>query len=66
MLLCLIGKETYSRPHVDHEIHAALKGGIGERLGIVGVHLPKRTDNLQAIELNTFHTKLWENKNYIV
>ena len=66
VLLCLIGKETYSRPHVDHEIHTALKGNVGERLGIVGVHLPKRKDNLQALDLNTFPTKLWDNKEYVV
>ena len=66
VLLCLIGKETYSRPHVDHEIHTALKGNIGDRLGIVGVHLPKRKDTLRALDLNTFPTTLWDNKDYVV
>lgn len=66
VLLCLVGQETYRRPHVDHEIHTALKGNVGERLGIVGVHLPKREDNLQALDLNTFPTKLWDNKEYVV
>lgn len=66
VLLCLVGQETYRRPHVDHEIHAALKGNAGERLGIVGVHLPKREDNLQALDLNTFPTKLLDNKEYVV
>lgn len=66
VLLCLIGKDTYSRPHVDHEIHTALKGSVGERLGVIGVHLPNRNDQLQNIDLNTFPTKLWDNKEYVV
>lgn len=66
VLLCLIGKDTYKRPHVDHEIHTALKGNAGDRLGIVGVHLPKRKDRLQAIDLSTFPAKLWDNKDYVV
>ena len=66
VLLCLIGKETYSRPHVDHEVHSALKGNVGDRLGIVGVYLPKRNDSLQSTDLNTFPTKLWENREYVV
>ena len=32
VLICLIGKETYSRPHVDREIHTAFKGEIGTRI----------------------------------
>ena len=66
VLLCLIGKETFSRPHEDHEIHTALRGNVGERLGIVGVQIPKRTDTLLTIDLNTFPTKLWDNKDYVV
>ena len=62
VIICLIGKDTYSRPHVDREIHTALKGAIGARLGIVGVHLPTRTDALNSIDLNTFPIKLWENR----
>ena len=66
VLICLIGKETYSRPHVDREIHTALKGEIGTRLGIVGIHLPSRKDKLSSIDLSTFPTKLWDNKEYVV
>ena len=66
VLICLIGKDTYSRPHVDREIHTALKGAIGTRLGIVGVHLPTRTDALNSIDLNTFPIKLWESREYVV
>ncbi len=66
VLICLIGKETYSRPHVDREIHTALKGEIGIRLGIVGVHLPSRKDSLSSVDLSTFPMKLWDNKEYVV
>lgn len=66
VVICLIGKDTYSRPHVDREIHTALKGAIGSRLGIIGVHLPTRTDSLNSIDLNTFPIKLWENREYVV
>lgn len=66
VLLCLIGKDTYSRPHVDHEIHTALKGNVGDRLGIIGVHLPTRNDHLQSPDLNTFPVKLCDNKDYVV
>lgn len=66
VLLCLIGKETYSRPHVDREIHTALKGNPGDRLGIIGVILPTRNEPLNSINLNTFPTKLWDNKDYVI
>lgn len=67
MVLCLIGTDTYSRPRVDREIHTALKGdNISSRKGIIGVHLPCRTDELSALDLNTFPTKLWDNKDHVV
>lgn len=66
VLLCLIGNETYSRPHVDREIHTALKGGVGTRLGIVGVFLPTRTDFLSKADFSTLPTKLIDNKDYVV
>ena len=66
VLLCLIGNDTYSRPHVDREIHTALKGGINERLGIIGVHLDSRNDSLDKLDLKTFPIKLWKNKEYVV
>ena len=66
VLLCLIGEETYKRPHVDREIHTALKGRPGKRLGIIGILLPTRKDSLNYIDLNTFPTKLWENKEYVI
>lgn len=66
VLLCIVGKETYSRPHVDWEIHTALKGGIGKRRGIVAVMLEKRQDSINDIDYDTFPTKLQENLEYIV
>ena len=66
VMICLIGKETYKRPHVDREIHTALKGKPGERLGIICVLLDNRGDSLSNINLSTFPAKLWDNKNYVV
>ena len=66
VMICLIGKKTFSRPHVDREIHTALKGRPGSRLGIVGVLLPTRNETLKSIDKNTFSVKLWQNKEYVV
>lgn len=66
ILICLIGMETYKRPHVDREIHTALKGKQGKRLGIIGVLLPTRNDTLNSVDLCTLSKKLYDNKNYVV
>jgi len=66
VLLCIVGKETYERPHVDWEIHTALKGGVENRKGIVAVMLEKRQDCINNIDYNTFPTKLQKNLDYIV
>lgn len=66
VMICLIGNATYSRPHVDREIHTALKGVPGVRLGIVAVHLPSRTDSLKSIDKNTYPKKILDNKKYVV
>ena len=66
VLLCIVGKETYERPHVDWEIHTALKGGMKNRKGIVAVLLENRNDSKNNIDYNTFPTKLQENLDYIV
>lgn len=66
VMICLVGEKTYSRPHVDREIHTALKGGVGVRLGIIAVHLPTRHDSLSSIDKNTYPKKLLDNKNYVV
>ena len=65
-LICLIGKDTYTRPHVDHEIHAALKGGIKNRKGIVAVMLESRKDRINNIDYGTFPTKIQQNKDFVV
>lgn len=66
VLLCLIGRDTYSRPHVDREIHKALQGEVGKRKVIIGVHLDTRIDTLQKLNSETFPTKLLENKDYVI
>ena len=66
VLLCIVGEETYSRPHVDLEIHTALKGGVGYRKGIVAVMLENRQDSKNDIDYNTFPTKLKQNLDYVV
>ncbi len=66
VVICLIGKDTYTRPHVDHEIHAALKGGIKKRKGIVAVMLETRDDRINNIDPNTFPTKIQQNKDFVV
>ena len=66
VLLCIVGRETYSRPHVDWEIHTALKGVVGERKGIVAVMLENRMDSKNYIDFNTFSTKLEKNLNYVI
>jgi len=66
ILICLIGCKTYSRPHVDREIHTALKGNVGVRLGIIGVLLPTRSDSLSKASFDTIPVKLIDNKDYVV
>lgn len=66
IVLCLVGRETNTRPYVDHEIHAALKGDIGKRKGIVVVLLETRDDRKNNIDFKTFPVKLADNINYIV
>lgn len=66
ILLCVVGKETYTRPHVDYEIHQALKGGVGKRLGIIAVLLEARQDTIHDINYETFPPRLSDNEKYIV
>lgn len=65
VLLCIVGEETYSRPHVDWELHEALKGG-ENRKGILAVMLEKRKDSKNNINYNTFPNRLEDNENYII
>ena len=58
---CIIGNETYSRPHVDHELKATLKGGPGIRKGLIGIMLETREDNKNHIDFNTFPGRIADN-----
>ena len=66
ILLCLVGEDTYKRPHVDREIHTALKGVVGTRLGIIAVLLPTRDDSVINKNESTISVKLRQNKDYVV
>lgn len=66
VLLCIVGKDTYTRPHVDWELHEALKGNIYTRRGILAVMLEKRGDSKNNIDYATFPNRLEDNEDYIV
>ncbi len=66
ILLCLIGLNTYSRPHVDREIHCALKGTVNIRKGIVAVFLPQLEDLTITGKKQIVPVKLQQNKQYVV
>lgn len=66
--ICLIGKETYTRPHIEHELKATLKGGAGERRGLVGLILENREDSINKLNTDTLPDRIRENLNnkYVV
>lgn len=66
IVICLIGQETYSRPHVDWEIHAALKGCVGKRKGLIAVMLEVRGDSKNEIDYETFPNRIQDNEEYAV
>ncbi len=66
VLLCLIGEGTYTRPHVDREIHCALKGTCNTRKGIVAVYLPKLQDLPKDEKKKIAPVKIQQNKKYVV
>ena len=66
VLICLVGKETYTRGHVDWEIHKALKGGIYNRKGIVALLLENRGDSIYNLDWSTFPNRLQDNMGYII
>ena len=66
VLLCIVGKNTYTRPHVDWELHEALKGDIKTRKGVVAVMLENRGDSKNNIDYATFPNRLEDNEDYIV
>lgn len=59
--ICIIGQETYSRPHVDHEIKATIKGGISTRRGLVGLMLDNRGDSKNNINYDIFPNRIQDN-----
>lgn len=66
VLLCIVGEETYSRPHVDWELHEALKGNVGVRTGLLAVMLETRGDNKNDINYDTFPNRIQDNEDYAV
>ena len=59
--ICIVGKETYSRSHVDHEIKTTLRGGFDARKGLIAVMLEERGDSKNNIDLNTFPNRIQDN-----
>lgn len=66
VLLCIVGKETYQRAHVDWELHRALKGDTSKRKGIIAVMLEERNDSKNDINYETFPPRLADNEEYII
>lgn len=64
ILLCVVGTETYSRPHIDYELHHSLKGGIGKRLGWIVDLLENRQDSIYEIDYSTFPNRIQDNEDY--
>lgn len=59
--ICIVGKETYKRSHVDHEIKATLRGGFEYRRGLIALMLEDRGDSKNDIDLNTFPNRIQDN-----
>jgi hypothetical protein len=64
ILLCMVGRETYCRPHVDYELHHSLKNGCGARLGWIVVLLDNRGDSVRKIDFSTFPNRIQDNLEY--
>ena len=62
--ICIVGAETYTRPHVDHEIKATLRGGVETRKGLVVVMLENRRDSIREINYDTFPNRIQDNLGY--
>ena len=60
-VICLVGKETYQRPHVDYE----LKYAFHKRKGIVVLLIENRKDSVYAPNKSTFPPRLNDNMEYI-
>ena len=66
VILYLIGNETYSRTHCEHELRLALKGNTKRRKGIVAILLESRKDNTATLDKNITSSRIYENESYIV
>lgn len=66
IILCLVGKNTYSRAYVDNEIHTALKGGVQDRCGLIIVNLPTRRDEFHSLRKKTYPPRLLKNLDYAI
>lgn len=66
VVICIVGKETYSRPHVSHELNAALSEGVGKRKGVIALILENRIDAKDNIDWKTVDARISKNQNYVI
>ena len=66
VMVYLVGQESYSRPHCEHELRLALKGNAQRRKGIVAILLESRKDNIASLDKNITSSRIYENESYIV
>ena len=59
--VCIIGKETYKRSHIDHELKATLTGGTSIRKGLLGIMLENRGDRINNIDFDTIPIRISKN-----
>ncbi len=62
VVICLVGIETYSRPHVDHELKYALH----KRKGIVALLIENRKDSIKNFNKSIYPARLSDNSAYVV
>ena len=61
-LICLVGRETYKRPHIDHELHYAFH----KRKGVVALFIENRFDSINNLDMATVPDRLKDNRKYVV
>lgn len=66
VVICIVGKETYTRPHVSHELNAALSGGVGKRKGVIALILENRMDPKDKIDWQTVDARISKNQKYVI
>jgi hypothetical protein len=54
LTICIIGKETYLSPHIDHE----LKVTLDHDMGILGILLETRSDRLRNLRTSTLPKRI--------